>query len=838
MRQVSYLSTGWEFIQTRLEGNKVGYSFTEWLPAQVPGHVHVDLMANGIIADPHVAMNEIGVQWVDREDWSYRTKFVWAPQEGKPNRRLRFEGLDTICTISLNGKEIAQHQNMFVALEVDVTDALIEGENELRVDFKSAINDPEKWRDAYFAAEGFSKDDVGRFEERCFVRKAQFMYGWDWGPRLVSCGIWLPVSLVEYSARITDVHVKTVANGLILKSTTEGEGRVVHLLEGAGNRTVLLDGDKEHGVENFEFWSPDAPHLYTLRTLLLEESAYQALIAGWDHLGDELAITALDEHVQQVGWSKVRLLREADQWGESFEFEINGRKIWARGANWIPDHSFPSLVTRERYRDRLLKCKDMGFNMLRIWGGGLYETDDFYELCDELGILVWQDFPFACAFYPDDAAMQAVVKDEAEANIIRLRNHPSLALWCGNNENLEMFINRWDGDKTPARFYGENLYDDTLPKAVEALDPGRSYIATSPIGEPPAGTQIQNEKQRGPNAGGFGDQHCWDVWHGRGDWKHYADSTGRFSSEYGFASSPTLSTWETYLATAATSSADLPPVTVNYRDPVVRWHDKTGKGYDTYVGYTELHYPVSHTLADWVYYSQLNQRDALRFGVEHYRRAEYCRGSLIWQLNDCWPVQSWAILDCEGEYKPLAYELRRLYADNLVSLVRKNEKVEVWVLNDGTQAWSGSVLVTAHALGDGAELRQDSYPFELKADSRAKIGEFEVAGLATPDTLIYAEANSGEIAWHLLDEPKIARHAPVTPIRVSFATEGELVIETFAPVVDLVLTENGSPAPFLDNDLTIPTPGYINIDIAYRPSVIEARSLSGVHPVEWVRGPL
>jgi hypothetical protein len=201
-------------------------------------------------------------------------------------------------------------------------------------------------------------------------------------------------------------------------------------------------------------------------------------------------------------------------------------------------------------------------------------------------------------------------------------------------------------------------------------------------------------------------------------------------------------------------------------------------------------------------------------------------------------VQSWAILDCEGEYKPLAYELRRLYADNLVSLVRKNEKVEVWVLNDGTQAWSGSVLVTAHALGDGAELRQDSYPFELKADSRAKIGEFEVAGLATPDILIYAEANTGEIAWHLLDEPKIARHAPVTPIRVSFATEGELVIETFAPVVDLVLTENGSPAPFLDNDLTIPTPGYINIDIAYRPTVIDARSLSGVHPVEWVRGPL
>jgi beta-mannosidase len=795
-------------------------------------------MANGIIPDPHVAMQEMGVQWVDEENWSYRTQFAWASQADKPNRRLRFEGLDTICAISLNGKEIASHDNMFTELEVDVTDLLLEGNNELRVDFYSAVTVPAERRDRYFEQVGLTTDSVIHFEERSFVRKAQYMYGWDWGPRLVSAGIWRPVSLIEYSSRITDVHVVTTPRGLILKSTTEGEGRIVHLLEGAGHRTVLLDGDGEHGVENFELWSPEHPHLYNLRTLLLTEAAYATLIEGWDKLGDEISVDSLDEKSQRIGWSQNRLLREADQWGESFEFEVNGRKIWARGANWIPDHSFPSLVTRERYRDRLEKCKDMGFNMLRVWGGGLYETDDFYDICDELGILVWQDFPFACAYYPDDAAMQAVVKVEAEANIVRLRNHVSLALWCGNNENLEMFINRWDGDKTPPRYYGENLYNDTLPAAVAALDPGRSYIATSPIGEPPAGTEANNEKQRGPNAGGYGDQHCWDVWHGRGDWKHYADSTGRFSSEYGFASSCSLSTWQTYLSSAETPSVEQTPVTINYKDPVVRWHDKTGKGYDTYVGYTELHYPVSQTLADWVYYSQLNQRDALRFGVEHYRRAEFCRGSLIWQINDCWPVQSWAILDFEGEYKALAYELRRLYADHLVSLVRRNEIVEVWVLNDGSSHWSGNVTVTAHHLTDGSELRQETFGFSLDADSRQKVGEYNVAGLATPDTLVYAEADSGPTAWHLLAEPKLARHADVTPIRVSFSREGELVIETFAPVVDLVLTENGSPAPFLDNVLTIPTAGYISLDIAYRPSVIEARSLSGVHPVEWVRGPL
>ena len=231
----------------------------------------------------------------------------------------------------------------------------------------------------------------------------------------------------------------------------------------------------------------------------------------------------------------VRLLRERDEWGESFEFELNGRKVWARGANWIPDDNFPSRITKAKLRAGLERCKAMGFNMLRVWGGGLYETDEFYDLCDELGLLVWQDFPFACAYYPDDEVAQAVVRAEAAENVRRLRNHPCLALWCGNNENHEMFSNGWaPPERTPDRYYGERLYDGTLPEVVDDLDAGRSYIPSSPIGTPPD-ERPEDAKRRGPNADLWGDQHNWDVWHGRGDWRHYTDSKGRFSSEYGFA---------------------------------------------------------------------------------------------------------------------------------------------------------------------------------------------------------------------------------------------------------------------------------------------------------------
>ncbi len=835
MLQTTYLHSDWEFAEKSWPGGKVATVETGWLPATVPGHVHLDLIETGIIAHPFERMNELGCQWVDLKDWSYRTTFEWRSTDRLPNRVLKFEGLDTVCTIYLNDEKIGEHDNMFVGLEIDVTSKLKLGENTLRIDFQSAVNVGNARRDAYFAKEGIAAD-VLNFDERAFVRKAQYMFGWDWGPRLVSCGIWRPVSLIEFSARILDTHVQQThrPDGSVevlcsVEHQGEADGWMVNVFDPDGesiDEFMMAGPGQPVVIETPALWDPRNPVTYEFAFTLASAREPQEVVFGLD---DQEPIDIHDIVYATIGLTNIKLLREPDEFGESFEFEVNGNKIWARGANWIPEHSFPSVVNRDQYRDRLEKAVDMGFNMLRVWGGGLYETDEFYELCDELGILVWQDFPFACAYYPDDEAWQNVIKVEATENIKRLRNHPSLALWCGNNENFEMHINTWGGkERHPSRYYGVNHYDKVLPQLVSELNPTIPYISTSPIGDNP-NNDGKSEKQTGPNSGGYGDQHCWDVWHGRGDWKYYADSTGRFSSEYGFASSCSTALWSKTL-----DDTDWDP-----HSKVVQWHDRTGKGHETFHGYVKLHYPEPVTLEDWVYYSQLNQRDALRCGVEHYRRSVFCRGSLIWQLNDCWPVQSWSIMDSDGDYKALGYQLRRLYGDRLLSIVRDNDKLTLWAMNDGEEPWFAPVILSAIHLRTGEVLEVWEAEIELEPNSRGPLLEASIHGMSVPDTIIVAVDGFGEVdAWQLLAEPKSARFPSAEPLVVSTFEEGVLTIKTTTPLVDLMLTEDGAPSKFIDNFITVSQPGTFSVRVNALPVSLEARSLAGIHPIKVTRSPL
>ena len=867
------IGSGWEFVQTDLEDRKVGFSPTEWLPADVPGHVHLDLMANGVIPDPFVGMAEMGVQWVDEKDWSYRTTFAWAPKDGAPRRVLRFNGLDTVCSVRLNGEEIAKGDNMFTALEVDVTD-LLKAENELRIDFQSAVRVGNERRAAYLAANPEVPATVERMDDRSFVRKAQYMYGWDWGPRLVSCGIWQAVELLEFAARLVDVHVVRTPDGdggwdLTIASEVEGEGIALHtMLDWEGEPFLAPDGiygieGAEEGEGGVTPWTPDDPDASRLDlvTVVVPTDLAQRIIdtiedadedADWTEasslldvepdengaakmihtvLGDSSAGAPqgeiLDFATTRCDVGTVRLLRERDEWGESFEFELNGRKIWARGANWIPDDNFPARISNAKLRRDLERCKAMGFNMLRVWGGGLYESDAFYDLCDELGLLVWQDFPFACAYYPDGEEDQAIVRAEATENVRRLRNHPCLALWCGNNENHEMFYNGWaKPENTPSRYCGIELYDGTLPEVVEEFDEGRSYIASSPIGTPPD-EKPEDAKRRGPNADLWGDQHNWDVWHGRGDWRHYTDSKGRFSSEYGFAAACGLPAWR--------SVGVLP--SDPFRSPLMRWHDKTGKGYETFVGYVELHYPPSVTVEDWTYYSQLNQRDALRHGVEHYRRSPFCRGSLIWQVNDCWPTQSWAIVDSLGHRKALGYESTRLYADYGVQIVREEDIVRLFTFNDGEAAIADEAVLRAYHLTTGGILGEWKAVVESAADERGEALTADVGALPGPDVLLVADW-AGDKTWRLLGEPKNARFAPPAELVVSTAGDGIVSIRTTTPIVDLWLTVDGSVEPFETNFGTCPTPGVYDFKVNREITTLEARSLAGWHPIRMTRSAL
>jgi beta-mannosidase len=828
MLQRTILHDGWEFAEEGWPGGKVATVRTGWLPAEVPGHVHLDLVRNGVIADPLQRMHELGCQWVDEKDWSYRTSFEWHPKEGCPKRVLRFEGLDTVCSIFLNDELVAEHDNMFVPLEIDVTDLLRDGPNSLRVDFRSAAEVARERRQAYFSKHHLP-EDCECFEDRAFVRKAQYMFGWDWGPRLVSCGICRPVCLIEYAARIVDVHVRTEPQPdgklkIDVRSTLDGDALIEHhiWMQSEPDEHAIREG---RCINYFEMdawcfhritpWSPDRP---------VQGYVVSTMFEGYD---EERVV----HHQVRTPMRTciARLLREPDDWGESFEFEVNGERLWARGANWIPDHSFPSAVDGARLRDRLLKAKDMGFNMLRVWGGGLYESDEFYDLCDELGILVWQDFPFACSYYPDDEEWQEAIRREAEVNIKRLRNHPCLALWCGNNENHELHFNRWgDAARHPPRYHGEHLYDRELPHLVAELDPARSYIPSSPIGTPPEGTAA-DAKRRGPNADRYGDQHNWDVWHGRGDWIHYTDSEGRFSSEYGFASSCSTALWRQTLA-----GSDWDP-----HSDAVKWHDRTGKGHETFHGYVQLHYPEPTSLEDWVFFSQLNQRDALRHGIEHYRRSEFCRGSLVWQFNDCWPVQSWSILDASGAYKAAAYEMRRLYGDRLLSLEVTGSLVRIWVVwhppsPSSEPLWDGEVLLQATEASSGRILRSWRATFQAEANSSHVVLEADCADLSHPDTVLFASC--GDLtAWRLLDEPKHLRLAPPEPLVLSAEKAGVLQARVKTTVLDLMLTSLGDPSPFVDNFLTF-LPGQLEVRLSEMPAEIEARSLAGTHLVVWDDG--
>lgn len=833
MSIVTPISTGWEFIETTrkdlpelTQAGKV-----DWLPAQVPGYVHLDLVRNGVIEHPFYRMAEAGCQWVDDTGWIYRTTFEFEASDEFPVRQLFFECLDTVCTVFLNGTKIASHDNAFLPLTVDVSEVLIEGENSLVVEFQSAVKVGTERMMAYFAKEGMEYPRAN-FYDRSFVRKPQYMFGWDWGPRLASCGIAGVVSLVERAAvtQIVDVWQ-----------------RQEHLADGSVQVSVTVETDRELGDlklegsfwDDAEFWSLDFESTGTVHraSVVVADPVLWTVFDSEPHLYD-LSVelyTADEEFVDsreiRVGLRTIELVRESDEIGESFSFKLNGESLYALGANWIPDHSFPCTVTRSQVREKIEAAKDMGMNMLRVWGGGLMESEDFYDACDEVGILVWQDFPYGCAYYPDDAEHQAVARKEAEFHIKRLRNRASLALWCGNNENHTMFDSPWGGvESNPPRYYGEHLYHGALQTACDELDPDHAYVASSPFGKDESKATEGGVDHFNHNMGFVGDSHYWDVWHGRGDWKFYKDSNARFSSEFGFASAPSMEVFEEFIS----RKAFLP-----FSDEV-NWHNKTRKPIAVFMDMVHLHYPQIETVEDLVYCTQLNQRDAMRFGIEHWRTSNFCMGALIWQLNDCWPVQSWALMDSFGHWKAAAYELRRLFSGNLISLRVEGDTVSVLdTHHNEAEYWDQTIRVVAYDLRTGEVLREAEFAQQDMGDGTAVIGSLSTKGLDPGSTLIVAEdpVDDEVLAWQLLGEPKdfVGTICGVTVARLD---DNLVMVRTDGPVVDLWLREPENGTQFGYNFLTSGQASTWLIETDGPVESLVARSILGYHSVEMTNSPL
>jgi beta-mannosidase len=648
--------------------------------AEVPGTVHTDLLCAGLIEDPFYRDNEAKLQWIGKTAWEYQAQFiVHAELLNHENIELVFKGLDTYAAVFLNDALILQTDNMFHEWRAACKNLLKNGENVLHVHFRSPIDEilPRMETLAY---ELPAVNDHGE-KTSPYTRKAPYHFGWDWGPRFVTCGIWQPVYLEAWnSAKITSMHVvqnqfdekaAKITVNVEVESTLETEATIeITPQEGsckAARQTVKLNPgihaySVEMMIENPRLWWPNGlgeQHLYNIEA---------RLSAGK---------LAFDRAEKRIGLRTIEVLQRPDAFGKSFEFVVNGLPVFAKGGNWIPADNFTTRVDRKKYEHLLRSVKDANMNMLRVWGGGIYENDDFYELCDELGIMLWQDFMFACSMYPATPADSLRVEREAIYQVKRLRHHPSLALWCGNNEVEAAWMGWGWKERLPASLWDDylKLFHDVLPRVCAAYDSSRSYWPSSP----------SSNLEDSPNSQTSGDVHYWGVWHAEKPFEEYLLQTPRFMSEYGFQSFPQISSVNKFTL----------PEDHSLESSVMLTHQKHGRGNQLIRTYALREYDEPKDFVSFLYISQIVQAEGIKTGTEHYRRImPRCMGALYWQINDCWPVASWSSIDYYGNWKALHYYAKKFYASVLISPHVANDYVNIYVVSDRPSAVAAEITAT------------------------------------------------------------------------------------------------------------------------------------------------
>jgi beta-mannosidase len=665
------LNSGWQFRQRVTAGTTP----TEWHPATVPGDVHLDLLQNQLIPDPFYRDNEAKLQWIQDADWEYRTTVTATPALlSRGHVDLVFDGLDAYAEVSVNGHPVLSADNMFRAWRVDAKQFLRPGANELIVFFPSPIK----------VAERIALTDKWRGQtpapDKTYLRKAAYEYGWDWGPIFVTSGIWRPAHLEAWDeARIDNLYIRQRE---ITPALARIDAQVNIFAAKAAKATIAVtyeQGDKSREIRTQTSLVPGMNHV-----VLPVEIAYPALWypAGY---GEQPLYTwtaklsmesrEADAAVTRNGLRSIVLRRDKDPWGRSFEFVVNGIPVFAKGADVIPFDSFPSRVTTAQYHRILQSARDANMNMIRHWGGGYYETDAFYQMCDELGIMVWQDFMFGNDWQPGAYSFREQVAKEAEYQVTRLRNHPSIVVWCGNNETEESLS--WDKNKLAKALDAKGqvriwqdyllLFSSTLPRIIERLNPETPYWPSSPSAD--------YEDDLGPDQAS-GDQHDWSVWHGRVPFTEYEQHHFRFLTEYGFQSFPELRT-----IAAFTEPADRTSIFT----PVMLAHQKNNEGNSIIHDYLLKDYTEPKDFPSFLYVSQVLQAEGIKIGAEHMRRERpRTMGSIFWQLNDCWPVASWSSIDYYGRWKALQYYARRFYAPVLVSPHVEDGAVAIYIVSDKT----------------------------------------------------------------------------------------------------------------------------------------------------------
>ncbi|WP_102408626.1 beta-mannosidase [Parabacteroides bouchesdurhonensis] len=681
------IDNGWTFKQVR--GNN-------WYPATVPGVVQTDLMNNQIIEDPFYRLNERGIQWVDKEDWEYKTTLNVSPDIfDKDNIELDFKGLDTYADVYLNDSCILKADNMFREWKVSVKSLLKKEGNELRIYFHSPIKvDLPKFDALKFPVEAGNdqSENGGIFDKKVsiFARKAGYHYGWDWGPRIVTSGIWRPVYLIGWNDAIIDNIFYEQTKVTSKRADIKAQIRFNADKEGEATLTIKADGVKTVWTKKAQV--KKGTNLIETELTVNNPKLWWSNGLGEPHLYPFTASINMDGKVADtktihLGLRSLKVINKPDKDGHSFYFELNGVPVFAKGANYIPQDNFLPRVTPEQYEKTILDAVNANMNMLRVWGGGIYENDLFYDLCDKYGIMVWQDFMFACSIYPLTPELEDNIRQEAVDNVVRLRNHPSIAIWCGNNEIHTAWFNWGWMKKFDAYGVTEQLRNDTkklfnhlLADVVKEYDPTVFYWPSSPYGGNPDAKCETGKEIWNPD----GDAHYWGVWHAKDSIANYNKIKARFFSEYGFQAFPEYQSVLKY----APEKRDH-----NIYSDVMMAHQRGGSHANGLIEWYLLNeYRKPKDFPNFLYMGLLLQGDAIKTAIEAHRRMmPYNMGTLFWQHNDCWPVASWSSRDYYGRWKAQHYFAKKAFNDILVSPVAEDGKLNVWIVSDRLKATKGKL---------------------------------------------------------------------------------------------------------------------------------------------------
>ena len=721
------MNNGWQFSEA---------AKNEWKEAVVPGSVQSDLIRLGVLPDPYYGTNENLVQWPEEKDWDYRMSFNLTAEQLKSDEvLLTFEGLDTHADVFLNGARILKTQNMFVGHKIPVKNSLRTGENNLFIRFYSPVKlmEPAQLTAGYEYPAGNDHSDK---KVSIFNRKAPYQFGWDWGIRLVQMGIWKPVTLQFYNkANIENFYVKQISiakdkaltdNQIEIYSITEtpvkiSTGAIFNNLpvQSIEKEIVLKKGKNIINIpvtiKNPNLWMPAGWG---------NQSLYDFYVKVY--IGDQL----ITEKTEKIGLRKVRLVQQPDEHGKSFYFEVNDIPLFAKGTNYIPGEILRTKQDKAYYNRLFDNLTEANMNFIRVWGGGTYEDDYFYQLADEKGILVWQDFIFGCVPYPSDDAFLANVKEEVIYNVKRLRNHASLAFWCGNNE-IDEGLDHWGWDKEYSAEINKEWregYNKTfhklIPELVNEYDGTRSYIHGSPY----------NSNWGNIESFSSSDVHDWGLWHGRMPFEAMADRLPRFASEFGFQSFPEMKTIRTF---ATEKDFDI-------SSDVMKIHQKSGVGNTVIKQYMDMYYHAPKNFEDLVYVGLVMQGNGMKEAVEANRRGRpFCMGALYWQLNDDWPVVSWSSVDYYNNWKAQHYKMRDVFAPIALGSMVKNNQLSYMTMSDKLEDVNNLTLNVQVIDFSGKKIKSFNQKVIAKANTSQKVKTFDVDKLLTEEQ----KHNSVVHAW-------------------------------------------------------------------------------------------